>query len=128
MTPRQRLLKIALHLAVLIATGCDGLPPGDPPGGPVPDTEILRVDVEPDPVAAGDTALFTVTIADSLDESFVFSWALSDGTPTWAKTDTNSVWWIAPALPGRYTHSVMAYGGDPNGSSPIAKFSVTVTK
>mgnify|MGYP007116954420 CR=1 FL=1 len=37
-------------------------------------TEILRVEIEPNPVVAGESVLFTCIIKDSLDPAFKFQW------------------------------------------------------
>jgi len=68
---------ILLVLCGLIFTGmgCE-LPYGDsePPEEIPPQTEILRIDVDPNPVALGDTTRVTVVIRDSLDTRFRYTW------------------------------------------------------
>ena len=93
--------------SVLLVAGCDSWPGGENPGEgePVPQTRILRVEVDPDTVAVGDTARFTCIIADSTDERFVFKWFFGAGPPT-APTEDNTVLWKAPDEPGIYKHGV----------------------
>jgi hypothetical protein len=69
-----------------------------------PATEILRVEVEPNPVAVGDTAVFTCVIEDSLESGFRFQWFLPgiEG----ATTDTNQYRWGAPAEPDTFSLQV----------------------
>lgn len=90
----------ALLATLFIITGCDSF------GGDEyypPATEILRVEVEPNPVAAGDTAVFTSVIKDSLEAGFVFVWFLENGLDT---TRTNQYEWVAPSDLGTYIHQV----------------------
>jgi hypothetical protein len=46
-------------------------------------TDILRVEVEPNPVAAGDTAVFTCVVEDSTDRSLSFVWFLGGKLDTY---------------------------------------------
>jgi len=58
-----------LFIALLLLTGCESF------GGDEyrPDvTEILRVEVEPNPVVAGDTATFTCVVKDSINADLLF--------------------------------------------------------
>ena len=95
--------------ALLLASGCDIGGGGEyfPPA-----TEILRVEVEPNPVLAGETVTFTCVIADSTEEGFRFGWNVEDSFVT---TDTNQYQWTAPTEPGTYTHQVVV--GKPEDSS-----------
>ena len=125
------LLLFACGLAltsVLLVAGCDGWPGGDNPGetDPVPQTRILRVEVEPDTVVVGDTARFTCVIADSTDERFVFKWFFGAGPPT-APTEDNTVLWKAPDEPKTYRHSVNVDNGT-RGAPPSRQFRVTVVE
>ena len=65
---------------MLLYAGCDAFPETEPPDPDPPvQTEIVRIEVVPNPVAAGDTALFRVVIEDSLDERFSYRWFISAG-------------------------------------------------
>ena len=55
-------------------SSCSGLGP-DP--DPVPQTQVLAINLYPDTVAVGDTVLIDCIIKDSLDKSFKFYWDLS---------------------------------------------------
>ena len=114
-------------MSVLLVAGCDSWPGGENPGetDPVPQTRILRVEVEPDTVAVGDTARFTCIIADSLNERFVFKWFLA-GEPI-IQTEDNTVLWKAPEEPDSYLHVVRAEGGA-SGVPPSRQFRVTVVE
>ena len=118
----------ALTSALLVA-GCDSWPGGENPGetDPVPQTRILRVEVEPDTVAVGDTVRFTCVIADSTDERFKFRWSFGAGQPNGAITEVNMVLWEAPNRPGTYTHAVNVDNGTP-GISPTRQFKATVVE
>jgi len=95
-----------------------------------PATEILRVEVEPNPVAAGDTAVFTCVIRDSLESGFTFTWVLKNHNgyvTTVTTTDTNQYRWEAPSDTGRYAHEVDVYA--PDNPNPVEEtFDVTVTE
>lgn len=88
--------------AALSLSGCD-IPTGkDDPLA----TEILRVEVEPNPVAVGDTAVFTCVVKDSMDPDLQYQWELEDGPVPYPTTDTNQYCWEAPSDTGRYTHLI----------------------
>jgi len=92
-------LLAAVFTATFLLAGCDGGTGEFPPA-----TEILRVEVEPNPVAVGDTAVFTCVIEDSLESGFRFQWFLPgiEG----ATTDTNQYRWGAPAEPDTFSLQV----------------------
>jgi hypothetical protein len=69
-------------------------------------TEILRVEVEPNPVALGDTAVFTCVVKDSMNPDLQYQWELENGPIPYPTTDTNQYRWEAPPDTGRYTHVV----------------------
>lgn len=108
-------ITVFLFAALLLAAcGCDlNIPGGANPGDDmdIGQTQILRIEVDPDTVAVGDTARFTCIIADSTDERFKFSWSFSGGPPNGAVTDGPTVLWEAPSEPGMYRHSVTANNG-----------------
>jgi hypothetical protein len=92
-----------------------------------PATEILRVEVEPNPVAVGDTAVFTCVIEDSLETGFVFGWNLSNlfGITT---TEANQYEWTAPKQTGTYLHQVEVDKPDAEVEPVQEPFEVTVTE
>lgn len=83
------LLAATLTAALLLA-GCGSGGTGERP----PATEIIRVDVDPNPVAAGDTTVLTCIVADSTDSSLEFDWLPPKGG--FVETDTNQYRWEAP--------------------------------
>ena len=74
LVPMQRKLSSVVYASIfiLLAGGCVEFSTGGDDGQLSPQTQILDVRVEPNPVAVGDTATFTVVILDSLDASFQF--------------------------------------------------------
>jgi hypothetical protein len=111
-------------LTVLTGIGCESFT-SEPPDPPMRQTEILEVRVEPNPVAVGDTATFTVIIEDSLDQSFEFRWSLS-GVSGITVTDSNQVRWKAPDTPETYDHVVRVDNGASSRIPPSKGFLVTV--
>jgi hypothetical protein len=128
MTPFSRhilSLCAALLTAVFLLVGCDW--PGSEPEDPVANqTRILRVEVEPNPVAVGDTATFTCIIEDSTDERFRFRWHI-EGEPT-ITTDVNRLQWIADVDPGVYQNGVRADNGSEDSLSVSKGFPVEVVE
>jgi len=113
-----------LFIALLLLTGCESF------GGDEyrPDvTEILRVEVEPNPVAAGDTVTFTCVVTDSLRQDFKFLWSLP-GIDT-AVTDTSQYRWAAPSEPGDFHFQVRVATPENSSDHHVQKpFEVTVTE
>ena len=88
-------------------------------------TDILRVEVEPNPVAAGDTAVFTCVVEDSTDRSLSFVWFMGAKLDT---TSTNSTEWRAPSEDRTYSYKVRVIRpGDASVQFTQERFSVTVT-
>lgn len=130
--PSFRLIALCTCLAMSVLTGCDidiNGPGGANPGDDLRplQTRILRVEVDPDTVAVGDTARFTCIIADSLDEGFTFYWSFGAGEPRGAVTEDSTVLWRAPGSPGTYTPVVGARNGTLD-RSPSKQFIVTVVE
>lgn len=120
-------LAAVLLTATLLLTGCDleGIGGTNPGPGPASQTDILDVRVEPNPVAVGDTAVFTCVIADSTDERFAFRWVGGGEDVVETPTEDNTTLWIAPDAPGEYRPGVTA-DNDTNGAPPSRSFTVTV--
>ena len=63
--------------AVLLLAACDvgveAIPPREPSP---PQTRVVRLTLDPDTVAVGDTTLITVVIEDSLDARFRYEWGM----------------------------------------------------
>ena len=132
---RNPILTLACFFALaLLYAGCDAFPETEPPDPDPPvQTEIVRIDVVPSPVAAGDTALFRAVIEDSLDERFTYGWGVSSGRfagvePRFSTVtiDTNSIRWVAPEEPGTYRCDVSISNGSRDSLGVGQSFDVTV--
>jgi len=112
--------------ATLLLTGCDleGIG-GTNPGKGQSQTNILDVRVEPNPVAVGDTAVFSCAIADSTDERFEFRWVGGGGDVVETPTEDSTTLWVAPDASGVYHPGVTADNGT-DGAPPSRTFTVTV--
>ena len=126
-------LMLAGVLALVLAWGCDFGEQGPPDPDPARQTEIIRVEVVPNPVAAGDTALFRAVIEDSLSERFEYRWFRSEGYFAEVGdqfgvviTDTNSIYWVAPDRSGAYRPSVQIDNGSQDSTAVGQSFDVTV--
>lgn len=117
----------ALLTATLLLTGCDleGIGGTNPGPGQASQTDILDVRVEPNPVAVGDTAVFTCVLADSTDKRFKFRWVGGRGAVVETPTEDRSALWIAPDTPGEYRPGVTA-DNNTGGAPPSRTFTVTV--
>ena len=73
-------------------SSCSGLGP-DP--DPVPQTQVLAINLYPDTVAVGDTVLIDCIIKDSLDKSFKFYWDLSSPIEVDSTIYGNRIKWKA---------------------------------
>ena len=120
-------------LALLLLWGCDIGEIGSPDPRPPAQTEVVRVEVVPSPVAAGDTALFRAVIEDSLDERFEYRWFRSEGYFAEVGdqfgvvvTDTNSIYWVAPDRSGTYRPSVQIDNGSRDSTAVGQSFDVIV--
>lgn len=118
---------VALVLLLVIGNGCDWTVGS---GAPVPpldtlQTRILDVRVRPSPIPPGDTATFTVVIADSSDPSFEYRWYLAGVGPV-ILSDTNTVSWTAPEQTGTASHIVVVDNGSDSLSAPSREFIVTI--
>ena len=99
-------------------------------------TKILRVRVQPDTVAPGDTASFTCVIKDSSDKRFKFNWAIDSGRvlgAAWLSppinnyiSDVNHIRWVAPTESKKYFQGVNVFDGSKDSSSVDAVFSIVV--
>ena len=126
-------LTLAGALALLLLWGCDIGEIGSPDPRPPAQTEVVRVEVVPSPVAAGDTALFRVVIEDSLSERFEYQWTKALGNFVGVEprfraviTDTNSVRWVAPSELGTFGFGVRVDNGSRDSTAVGQSFDVTV--
>ena len=119
---------------LLLVAGCDAIE-REPPDLPPPvQTEVLRVEVIPELVAVGDTALFRVVIEDSLDTRFEYRWTKALGNFVGVEprfrgvtTDTNSVLWVAPSELGTFGFSVRVDNGSRDSTAVGQSFRVSVS-
>ncbi|MGI9176077.1 MAG: hypothetical protein ACR2GR_12260 [Rhodothermales bacterium] len=118
---------------VLLLTGCDFGEQGPPDPDPPVQTEIVRIEVIPNPVVAGDTALFRAIIEDSLDARFEYQWTKALGNFEGVEprfrvviTDTNSVRWVAPSELGTFGSGVRIDNGSRDSTAVGKSFDVTV--
>lgn len=92
---------LATLLVAMMLVGCNFDIGGDDPDPPPEvQTTIIRIDIEPNPVAPGDSVQFTCVIEDSLDEGFNISWVISGFTT--AFTEINILKIKAPTELGSY--------------------------
>ena len=115
-----------LVMSVVIGTigsGCTTYP--EPPPPP-PQTDILRVEKEPNPVATGDTATFTCVIEDSTDERFRFYWTFHFSADQDTVTKENKAKWIAPDTSGVFNHGVTVNNGVQDSMPPGRSFNIEV--
>ena len=68
---------VALSVLVVALAACDTFPKTTPPDPPAPAvTRVVRVTLDPDTVAVGDTTLIHVVVEDSLDTRLRFIWSM----------------------------------------------------
>lgn len=129
-------LSFAVIIAI-IATSCldmSGMFDSDednyPPSPPIENnTEILRVDIEPNPVVVGDSVQFTCIIKDSLDPAFKFQWHIMPSDTHWEETQENIFKVKAPNETGTYDGMVEVYNYDePEKGVPFESFTYEVVE
>lgn len=123
----------ALLLAVLLY-GC-GFPIDSGDDIQSLQTKILKVLVQPDTVAPGDTASFTCVIKDSIDTRFKFYWliqygkvegAIQYGYYDYKSGNSRSIKWIAPEKSDTYNFEVTVDNGSADSSWVKKSFSITI--
>lgn len=92
------------------------------------ETEILRVDIDPNPVVAGELVTFTCVINDSLDPNFYYIWIINIDSVKQDRTETNTYEIKAPNQPGNYSARVYMSNNKPNYSAVSENFSYTVIR
>lgn len=96
---------LALLLLMALITGCRDKGTNPPE---IPEYDILSVEVDPNPVATGDSVWFLVQTNQEVAEGFWFGWILN-GPGNGSRdtlTQTNQLGWLAPPDSGTYTHTV----------------------
>ncbi|OZC01444.1 hypothetical protein [Rubricoccus marinus] len=136
MTRLSRLAAFTLAYFAVLA-GCDSLgpPPTAPPNpGGGPQTRVVRLTLDPDTVAVGDTTLIHVVITDSLDTRFRYLWGMQESTmlPVDGRLDGPRIRFIAPRTsnePGRVSSagaSVRITNDTPGTRSVVYSFSIPI--
>lgn len=91
-------------------------------------TEILRIDIEPNPVVAGDSISFTCIIKDSLG-GCRFQWFILPGDTLWEETPKNVFKIKSTDKPGVYNGMVGVYNYEESWKGvPYGYFSYEVIK
>ena len=119
------MIRPLLLLLTLALAACDTFPKTTPPDPPRPSqTRVVRLTLDPDTVAVGDTTLIHVVIEDSLDTRFRYEW-IGNVVPVDGRINGPRVRWVAPqitASPGEVhnipgsVHNIwnhQRYAGDP---------------
>lgn len=115
-------LLAAVITATFLLSGCGMGGTGERP----PVTDILSVEVEPNPVAAGDTTIFTCVVEDSTNTTLTFNWNLENMFGI-VDTDINQFRWAAPSEPKTYSHTVIVERSGDSGVRPVQRpFEITV--
>lgn len=126
MKTSDSLLLLGLCIALALA-GCD-MRIDDTIDRPVPLTEIVRVEVLPNPVAVGDSLTLRCVTKDSLATGTGYEYTWNTGG-TYYTTLVPVTRIKAPNAPGTYTFSVLVFKQvNSNTSFPSRTFQVTVTQ
>ncbi|OZC04430.1 hypothetical protein [Rubricoccus marinus] len=129
----MKLFAAVLFLAAALVA-CDIGPPATAPPstGGGPQTRVVRLTLDPDTVAVGDTTLIHVVITDSLDTSFRYLWGMPYTLPVEGRSDGPKVRFIAPRtsdVPGRVSSagaSVRITNDAPGTRSVVYSFSIPI--
>lgn len=122
-TPRPQ-WTVLWAVCLALAAGC--VDPFDDDGTMIRPKEtirIVRVDVAPNPVAAGDSLTLRCVTLDSLATGYEYAW----GLPAGFRYTTNPIIRVkAPDTPGNYEYGVTVRNDEPNTSFPTKIFIITV--
>jgi len=121
---RQILLLNIYLMSGFTLVGCD-IHIDDSIDRPTPLTEIVRVEVLPNPVAVGDSLTLRCVTKDSLatGTGYVYAWGLPEG---YRYFSTHTIRVKAPAIPGTYDYTVTVRKDVPFTSFPSKVTQVTV--
>ncbi|SMO80777.1 PKD domain-containing protein [Gracilimonas mengyeensis] len=101
----RKLAKLFIvHALFLAFTQCEGFNSAPDPPPPL-EAEIMRIDVEPNPVQKGDTVVFTCIVKDSLAENLEFTWNIPNRVES-IPTTKNTFSFEVNLEPGEYGASV----------------------
>ena len=115
-----------IAVCVIMFTSCGDIFPSGKDDPRVVDAEILRIDVEPNPVKVGDTVTFTCVLKDSLAENLLFVWGIP-GIRNSIPTTANKYSFMVDLEPGNYSGSVTVRDTTQSGVSPTKFFEITIT-
>ncbi|WP_141691521.1 hypothetical protein [Rhodohalobacter halophilus] len=90
------------------------------------ETEILRIEIEPNPAIAGESVTFICFIKDSLDPKFYYLWIADIESDIQIRTETNVYKTEAPSILGNYEGNVYVSNDKPNYSAASENFLYTV--
>lgn len=89
-------------------------------------TRIIRVDIEPNPVVAGDSVTFTCIIRDSLNPDFYYRWKVDPNDSVFPISATNTYSIKSTDSTGTYTGVVYASNDDSSKEEPVRYFDYEV--
>ena len=133
--PRNTLSCLFLAAIMLGLAACDAFPRTTPPDPPSPSqTRVVRLTLDPDTVAFGDTVLIHVVIEDSLDTPFRYEWGAQESrlVQVDGRLDGPRIRYVPPGLgaqPGEVrniTSSVWITNNVPGTRSVTYPFSIPV--
>ena len=114
-------------LCLCLFTSCGDLFPSGKDDPLIIDAEILRIDVEPNPVQSGDTITLTCVLEDSLAENLLFVWGIPDNRNS-IPTSVNEYSFVVDLAPGEYGGRVTVRDTTQSGVSPTEFFQITVVE
>ena len=129
----MKLFAAVLFLAAALVA-CDIGPPATAPPstGGGPQTRVVRLTLDPDTVAVGDTTPIHVVIEDSLDTRYRYVWLMPNTLPVDGRTDGPRIQLVAPRtsdVPGRVSSagaSVRITNDVPGTRSVVYSFSIPI--
>lgn len=112
-------------LCICLFTSCGDLFPSGKDDPLVVDAEILRIDVEPNPVQVGDTVTFICVLEDSLADDLRFKWHTPNNQRT-VTTKVNQYSFEVELGEGEYFGSVSVDDTLQDGITPNKSFNFQV--
>ena len=98
-TVLRHIRSLALSVMLSALAACDVGPVTTPLDPPTPaQTRVVRLTLDPDTVAVGDTTLIHVVIEDSLDARFRYEWGMPNTLPVDGRLDGPQIRFVAPRV------------------------------
>ncbi|MCP9291335.1 hypothetical protein [Gracilimonas sediminicola] len=94
----------AIVLLISILYGCDGFKSVPDPPTPI-EAEIIRIDIDPNPVKMNEVIMITCVLEDSVAQNLLFGWILPNSQKTISTTE-NTYSFIVDLEPGEYDVAV----------------------